>query len=243
MFLGCSAALWGSWLEKAGPRKVGVVAACCWCGGLMFSALGVYLHQLWMLWLGSGVIGGIGLGLGYISPVSTLIRWFPDRRGMATGLAIMGFGGGAMVGAPLANSLMHFYAAAGGVGVWQTFLTLALIYWVFMLSGALAYRIPPIGWRPRGWRRRRRRPRRRASPTWRCTSAWPAARRSFGWCGRCCVSTSPPVSALSAWPPAAAGGLCRAIAGRHADLCRAVQRPTGADRRHRRRVHRPAEPV
>ncbi|ACR67467.1 MFS transporter [Edwardsiella ictaluri] len=150
IFLGCSAALWGSWLEKAGPRKVGVVAACCWCGGLMFSALGVYLHQLWMLWLGSGVIGGIGLGLGYISPVSTLIRWFPDRRGMATGLAIMGFGGGAMVGAPLANSLMHFYTAAGGVGVWQTFLTLALIYWVFMLAGALAYRIPPIGWRPQG---------------------------------------------------------------------------------------------
>ncbi|MGG5415507.1 OFA family MFS transporter [Edwardsiella tarda] len=150
IFLGCSAALWGSWLEKAGPRKVGLVATACWCGGLLLSALGVYLHQLWLIWLGSGVIGGIGLGLGYISPVSTLIRWFPDRRGMATGLAIMGFGGGAMVGAPLANSLMSFYAASGGQGVWQTFLTLALIYLVFMLCGALAYRIPPIGWHPVG---------------------------------------------------------------------------------------------
>ena len=94
VLLGCSAALWGGWLERAGPRKAGVVSALCWCGGLVISALGIYTHQLWMMWLGSGVIGGIGLGLGYISPVSTLIKWFPDRRGMATGMAIMGFGGG-----------------------------------------------------------------------------------------------------------------------------------------------------
>ncbi|MCR6628915.1 MAG: MFS transporter [Magnetospirillum sp.] len=100
VFLGSSAAIWGGWLEKAGPRKAGVVSACCWCGGLLISALGVYTHQIWLMWLGSGVIGGIGLGLGYISPVSTLIKWFPDRRGMATGMAIMGFGGGAMIGAP-----------------------------------------------------------------------------------------------------------------------------------------------
>lgn len=104
VFLGSSAAIWGGWLEKAGPRKAGVVSACCWCGGLLISALGVYTHQIWLMWLGSGVIGGIGLGLGYISPVSTLIKWFPDRRGMATGMAIMGFGGGAMIGAPWPTS-------------------------------------------------------------------------------------------------------------------------------------------
>lgn len=104
VFLGSSAAIWGGWLEKAGPRKAGVVSACCWCGGLLVSALGVYTHQIWLMWLGSGVIGGIGLGLGYISPVSTLIKWFPDRRGMATGMAIMGFGGGAMIGAPWPTS-------------------------------------------------------------------------------------------------------------------------------------------
>lgn len=93
VFLGSSAALWGGWLEHVGPRKAAVVSACCWCGGMLFSALGIYYHQFWMMLLGSGVIGGIGLGLGYISPVSTLIKWFPDRRGMATGMAIMGFGG------------------------------------------------------------------------------------------------------------------------------------------------------
>jgi len=151
VLLGCSAALWGGWLEHAGPRKAGVVAAVCWCGGLVISALGVYAHQLWMLWLGSGVIGGIGLGLGYISPVSTLIKWFPDRRGMATGMAIMGFGGGAMIGAPLADLLMRHYASAGSAGVWQTFLTMALIYFIFMMAGSLGYRIPPTGWQPKGW--------------------------------------------------------------------------------------------
>ncbi|NPV77645.1 MAG: OFA family MFS transporter [Anaerolineae bacterium] len=151
VFLGSSTAIWGSWLEHAGPRKAGVVSALCWCGGLVISAIGVYLHQIWMLWLGSGVIGGIGLGLGYISPVSTLIKWFPDRRGMATGMAIMGFGGGAMIGAPLANKLMNFYATPTNVGVWQTFLTMAAIYFVFMIGGALGYRVPPSGWKPEGW--------------------------------------------------------------------------------------------
>ena len=110
--LGSSAAIWGGWLERAGPRKAGVVAALCWCGGLVISAVGVISHQLWMMWLGSGVIGGIGLGLGYISPVSTLVKWFPDRRGMATGMAIMGFGGGAMIGAPLADLLMNLFRDA-----------------------------------------------------------------------------------------------------------------------------------
>ncbi|SAI30635.1 MFS permease [Bordetella ansorpii] len=151
VLLGCSAALWGGWLERAGPRKAGVVSAVCWCGGLVISAIGIYLHQMWMLWLGSGVIGGIGLGLGYISPVSTLIKWFPDRRGMATGMAIMGFGGGAMIGAPLADLLMRHFATPASPGVWQTFLTMAIIYFVFMMSGAMGYRVPPTGWKPEGW--------------------------------------------------------------------------------------------
>jgi MFS family permease len=150
--LGSASAIWGGWLERVGPRKAGFVAALCWCGGLCVSALGVYVHQLWMLWLGSGVIGGIGLGLGYISPVSTLIRWFPDHRGMATGMAIMGFGGGAMIGSPLADILMNQFRTAHSVGVWQTFLILAAIYFVFMTAGAFGYRVPPAHWRPAGWR-------------------------------------------------------------------------------------------
>jgi MFS family permease len=152
VFLGLSAWLFGGWLEHAGPRKAGVVSAVCWCGGLVISALGVYHHQIWLMWLGSGVIGGIGLGLGYISPVSTLIKWFPDRRGMATGMAIMGFGGGAMIGAPLADLLMKHFATATSVGVWQTFLVMAAIYFVFMMAGALAYRVPASGWKPAGWK-------------------------------------------------------------------------------------------
>ncbi|MGB4865094.1 MAG: OFA family MFS transporter [Hyphomicrobium sp.] len=151
VLLGVSAAIWGGWLERAGPRKAGVVAALCWCGGLVISALGVHWHQLWMLWLGSGVIGGVGLGLGYISPVSTLIKWFPDRRGMATGMAIMGFGGGAMIGSPLATILMDHFKSATEPGVWQTFIALAAIYTVFMLIGAFNYRLPPLGWKPEGW--------------------------------------------------------------------------------------------
>ncbi len=151
VLLGSAAAIWGGWLERSGPRKAGVVSALCWCGGLLISALGVYTHQLWLLWLGSGVIGGIGLGLGYISPVSTLIKWFPDRRGMATGMAIMGFGGGAMIGAPLADMLMNFFRTPTSVGVWQTFVAMAAIYFVFMMAGAFGYRLPPAGWRPDGW--------------------------------------------------------------------------------------------
>src|SRR5450432_3363345 len=131
VLLGSSAAIWGGWLEREGPRKAGVVAALCWCGGLVISAFGVYVHQLWIMWLGSGVIGGIGLGLGYISPVSTLIKWFPDRRGMATGMAIAGFGGGALIGSPLANALMNHFATATDVGVMQTFVVMGLVYFVF----------------------------------------------------------------------------------------------------------------
>jgi len=151
VFLGVSAAIWGGWLERAGPRKAGFVAALCWSGGLVLGAIGIITHQLWLMWLGSGVIGGVGLGLGYISPVSTLVKWFPDRRGMATGMAIMGFGGGAMIGAPLANLLMTYFKTPTDVGVWQTFLAMGAIYFVFMMIGAFAYRVPPAGWRPEGW--------------------------------------------------------------------------------------------
>jgi MFS family permease len=174
VLLGVSAAIWGGWLERVGPRKAGVVAALCWGGGLIIGAFGIYVHQLWIMWLGAGVIGGVGLGLGYISPVSTLIKWFPDRRGMATGMAIMGFGGGAMIGAPLANILMsggNFFSfdfgffrisgpsasffqgfkSASDVGVWETFVTMGVIYFVFMMIGAFAYRVTPAGWQPDGW--------------------------------------------------------------------------------------------
>lgn len=150
VFLGCSAALWGSWLEKVGPRLVSFVATLCWCGGLVLASAAIYFHQLWLLWLGAGVIGGIGLGLGYISPVSTLLRWFPDKRGMAAGMAIMGFGGGALVGAPLANWLINFFADGQGSGVWQSILALAVIYALFMLCGTFGYRLPPMGWHPVG---------------------------------------------------------------------------------------------
>ncbi len=151
VFLGAAAAVWGGWLERVGPRRAGVTSALLWPTGLAVAAWGVQAHQLWLLWLGMGVIGGIGLGIGYISPVSTLVRWFPDRRGMATGMAIMGFGGGAMIGAPLSNLLMTHFRDASGPGVWQTFLVLAAVYLVLMLGGAFAYRVPPAGWAPAGW--------------------------------------------------------------------------------------------
>ena len=151
VFLGIAAAMFGGWVERSGPRKAGVAATVLWCGGLVLGSIGVITHQLWILWLGSGVIGGLGLGLGYISPVSTLVKWFPDRRGMATGMAIMGFGGGAMIGAPLANLLMNYFKTPTDVGVWQTFLALAVIYLVFMTIGAFRYRITPPNWRPEGW--------------------------------------------------------------------------------------------
>ena len=145
VFLGMSAAVFGHWLEKAGPRKAGFAAAIAWGGGLMITGLGASLHQLWLIWLGAGVIGGIGLGLGYISPVSTLIKWFPDRRGLATGMAIMGFGGGAMIGMPLGDSLI------GSYGVAQTFFVMGCIYIVSMSIGAFGYRVPAEGWKPEGW--------------------------------------------------------------------------------------------
>ena len=117
VFLGLAAAFAGKWLEQVGPRMVGVVSACCWGGGYVIGGIGIMTHQLWLLYLGYGVIGGCGLGLGYVSPVSTLIRWFPDRRGMAAGMAIMGFGGGAMIGAPVKEFFIRlFYRAPDYLG-------------------------------------------------------------------------------------------------------------------------------
>jgi MFS family permease len=150
VFLGSAAALWGGWLERVGPRRAGVVAAVCWCGGIVVMSLGVSQHLLWIVWLGAA-IGGVGLGLGYISPVSTLIKWFPDRRGMATGFAIMGYGGGALVGAPLAVWLMARFAVGGVQGVATTLMVLGGIYFVAMSLGALGFRVAPAGWKPAGW--------------------------------------------------------------------------------------------
>jgi MFS family permease len=152
VFLGLSAATFGRWLEHAGPRKSGVVAAICWSLGFFISAAGVRIHNIWLLYLGYGVLGGCGLGLGYITPVSTLIKWFPDRRGMATGLAIMGFGGGAMIASPLSQLLLDRYKSATSVGVAETFVTLGVIYLVAMLFGAFLFRVPAPGWAPAGWR-------------------------------------------------------------------------------------------
>lgn len=148
VFLGLSAFTFGRWLEDAGPRKAMLASAACFGGGFVVSAIGVAWHQIWLLYLGYGVIGGIGLGLGYISPVSTLIRWFPDRPGMATGMAIMGFGGGAMVGSPLAVGLMDSFRSDSSPGVAQAFVAMGVIYFVFMLFGVFTVRLPAPGWTP-----------------------------------------------------------------------------------------------
>jgi MFS family permease len=142
VFLGLSAAVFGRWVERVGPRKAMFASACCFSSGFLIGALAVTLHSFPLLVLGYGVIGGIGLGLGYISPVSTLIKWFPDRPGMATGMAIMGFGGGAMIAAPLATWLMKTYANTASQGVAPTFLTMGVLYFVVMMYGVLTVRVP-----------------------------------------------------------------------------------------------------
>lgn len=151
VFLGLSAALLGRWVEEGGPRRAMFTAALCWSGGFFISAVGVYMHSLWLIYLGYGVVGGFGLGIGYISPVSTLIRWFPDRPGMATGMAIMGFGGGAFIAAPLSVWLMSRFSTPTHVGVAETFIVMGLIYLCFMMVGAAIVRIPPPGWAPVGF--------------------------------------------------------------------------------------------
>ena len=149
--LGGSAAVFGRWVERAGPRKAMFASACAFCAGLWLASLGVAVHNIWLLYIGYGVVGGIGLGLGYIAPVSTLVKWFPDRPGMATGLAIMGFGGGALIGAPLGVELMSLFKSDTSVGVAETFLAMGAIYFVLMMFGPFAVRVPAPGWRPEGY--------------------------------------------------------------------------------------------
>ena len=151
VFLGSSAAVFGRWVERVGPRKSMFTAALCFGGGFLVSAVGVHLHQLWIIYLGYGVLGGCGLGIGYISPVSTLIKWFPDRPGMATGMAIMGFGGGALIAAPLSVLLMAHFKTATSNGVLETFVTMGVIYFMFMMIGVYAARVPAADWKPAGW--------------------------------------------------------------------------------------------
>jgi MFS family permease len=149
--LGSSAAVFGRWVERVGPRQSMFTAALCFGGGFLVSAVGIHLHQLWLIFLGYGVLGGCGLGIGYISPVSTLIKWFPDRPGMATGMAIMGFGGGALIAAPLSVMLMAHFKTATSNGVLETFVTMGVIYFMFMMIGVYAARVPAADWKPAGW--------------------------------------------------------------------------------------------
>jgi MFS family permease len=149
--LGISAALFGKWLERSGPRRAMFVSAACFGGGFLVAAFGVHVHNIAIVVGGYGVLGGIGLGLGYISPVSTLLKWFPDRPGMATGLAIMGFGGGALIGSPLATLLMDHFKGPTSMGVAETFATMGLVYFAFMMFGVVTVRVPPDGWAPEGW--------------------------------------------------------------------------------------------
>jgi MFS family permease len=150
-FLGVSAAVFGHWVENVGPRRTMFTAALCFGGGFMVSAFGVWVHQLWIVVLGYGVLGGCGLGLGYISPVSTLMKWFPDRPGMATGIAIMGFGGGALIAAPLSVDLMAHFKTATSQGVVETMIVMGVLYFIYMMIGAFTVKIPAAGWRPEGW--------------------------------------------------------------------------------------------
>ncbi|MGY2083636.1 OFA family MFS transporter [Blastococcus sp. SYSU DS0539] len=161
VMLGLSAAVFGTWVDKNGPRAAMFTSAVFWVSGFLVGSLGIYTEQLWLLYLGYGFLGGIGLGIGYISPVSTLIKWFPDRPGLATGMAIMGFGGGALIASPLSRQLMNWYdpdydpavagTVPGGNAVALLFLTLAALYLVFMMFGAFIIRVPAANWRPDGF--------------------------------------------------------------------------------------------
>jgi MFS family permease len=158
VMLGVSAAVMGTWVERVGPRRAMFTAACFWSSGFLIGALGIATTQLWLVYLGYGFIGGIGLGIGYISPVSTLIKWFPDRPGMATGMAIMGFGGGALIAAPLSRQLLTQYdptftvlEGASGSAVAKLFLTLSVVYFLVMMIGVFNVRVPEPGWRPAGF--------------------------------------------------------------------------------------------
>jgi len=151
VLLGLSAALFGKWLERVGPRKAMLAASLCFGGGFLIASLGVSLHNIWLVYFGYGFVGGIGLGIGYISPVSTLIKWFPDRKGVATGMAIMGFGGGAMIGSPLAANLMTHFKTSAPQGVAPTFIVMGIIYLLFMQFGVWTIRVPADDWKPAGY--------------------------------------------------------------------------------------------
>ncbi|RBP65033.1 nitrate/nitrite transporter NarK [Brevibacterium sanguinis] len=156
LMLGISSAVFGTWVEKAGPRASMVAAGTCWVVGFLIAALGIVTGQLWLVYLGYGVIGGIGLGIGYISPVSTLMKWFPDRPGLATGLAIMGFGGGALIASPMSNALMALYGGGDApenlvAGLTPTFLTLGIVYALVIAAGAFVIRVPHPEWTPKGF--------------------------------------------------------------------------------------------
>src|SRR5881394_1056433 len=145
VLLGLSAAFGGPWVERRGPRVAATAAALFFGVGLIIGGLGLGTKQPVLVFLGMGVIGGIGCGLGYISPVSTLVKWFPDRRGMATGMAIMGFGGGAALASPLNVRFMSW------LGVPTAVMALGAIYLVIMMLGARILRRPPKDWKPAGW--------------------------------------------------------------------------------------------
>jgi MFS family permease len=149
--LGSSAAVMGRWVEEGGPRRAMFTAALCWGGGFLISAFGVTIHNIWVIYFGYGIVGGCGLGIGYISPVSTLIKWFPDRPGMATGMAIMGFGGGAFIASPLSVWLLGKFTTPTHIGVAETFVVMGIIYACFMMVGAYIVRIPAPGWAPEGY--------------------------------------------------------------------------------------------
>lgn len=161
VMLGLSAALFGRRVERNGPRWAMAVSSLFFVSGLLIAALGVKSDQYWLVVLGYGFVGGIGLGIGYISPVTTLIKWFPDRPGLATGIAIMGFGGGALIASPLTTELLqHFEAVVSTTpgapapdqdGIAKTFLVLAICYAVFMSLSWNLIRVPAPGWRPAGW--------------------------------------------------------------------------------------------
>ncbi|WP_170214086.1 OFA family MFS transporter [Hymenobacter nivis] len=151
VLLGLSAALFGKWLERVGPRKAMLAAALCFGGGFLIGSLGISMHNIWLLYFGYGFVGGIGLGIGYISPVSTLIKWFPDRKGVATGMAIMGFGGGAMIASPLSVALMGQFKGSAPQGVAPTFIVLGIIYFLFMQFGVWTIRVPADDWKPAGY--------------------------------------------------------------------------------------------
>jgi OFA family oxalate/formate antiporter-like MFS transporter len=140
--LGLSAAVFGPFVERKGPRVSALLAAVLFAAGHVISGLGVAVESLPVFYLGYGVVGGVGLGIGYISPVSTLVSWFPDRRGMATGMAVLGFGAGALVASPVAARLIE------ALGVSQTFFILGAAFLVLMAAGASYIEKPPVGWKP-----------------------------------------------------------------------------------------------